>query len=287
MLAAARRWLVTGASGRLGQVMVDVLADDKAKGAAVMGMARTSSGIQLDLVDRQGLAQALDLYQPTHIVHLAGVSSPAQAARDPDRAHAVNVDATAQIAAWAQREGAWMLFASSDMVFDGQGAPYTEQSPPTPQTFYGHGKADAEAAVLAAGGAVARLAWMVGCPDPTKDFLAHALAQLAAGTPVSAVDDEVRTPIRFDDAAAALFMLGRMQFTGIIHVGGQQATTAHALLSQHALAAGLDPSLVRPVSRLSLEPPNRPADIRLDSSLLQSLLNAQATRTHEPMYAQA
>lgn len=287
MLAAARRWLVTGATGRLGRVMVDTLAQDMVKGAAVMGLSRTSTGIPLDLSDHRGLAQALDLYQPTHIVHLAGTSSPAQAARDPERARAVNVDATARIAEWAQREGAWMVFASSDMVFDGHGAPYTEHSPLTPQTFYGHSKADAETAVLAAGGAVARLAWMIGCPDPTKDFLAHALVQLAAGTPVSAVDDELRTPIRFDDAAAALFMLGRMQFTGIINVGGPQATTAHELLRQHALAAGLDAALVRPVSRLSLEPANRPADIRLDSSLLQSLLQTQAIRPQAPTYAQA
>jgi dTDP-4-dehydrorhamnose reductase len=289
MQATPRRWLITGASGRLGKVLAATLAQEAAAGASVMSTTRSGEGgsVALDMSDLHALAQMLDALQPTHIVHLAGISSPAVVARDPERARVVNVDATVLIADWARRHGAWMLFTSSDMVFDGAAAPYDERATLTPTTFYGQCKAQAEASVLAAQGTVARLAWMIGCPDPAKDFITSALQKLASGTPVSAAEDEWRTPISFQDAAEAVMALGQMRHVGIVNVAGREAVTAHGLLYRSAQAAGLDTSLVRAVSRSTLEPVGRPPDIRLDSSRLQALLALHAAATRPPVMAQA
>ena len=65
---------------------------------------------------------------PTHIIHLAALSSPERCEEDPAQAVSSNVAMTETIASYADRVGAHLITASTDLVFDGlaRGVPITD-----------------------------------------------------------------------------------------------------------------------------------------------------------------
>jgi hypothetical protein len=111
------------------------------------------------------------MFRPTHIVHLAGVSSPVEAALDRRRTWAVNVGVARILADYVAATDGWMLYPSSDFIWDGTAeARYCEEDVPEPRTVYGHSKVAAERVVLDAGaGAVARFSLMYGMPRCPRD----------------------------------------------------------------------------------------------------------------------
>src|SRR5262249_28995358 len=151
------RVLVTGASGGLGRY---VLAQRPAD-VTVLGWsskpAEPAGDLPLtpvDLASARALEAAYRMSRPDVVLHLAACSLISDCHRDPDRARAVNTDATARLASLARADGATIIYTSTDLVFDGAAPPYREDSRPGPLSVYGRTKLDGEASVLDAGGTV-------------------------------------------------------------------------------------------------------------------------------------
>ncbi len=135
---ATQRWLVTGASGNLGGHLVRRLAG-RADGTAVLALAGqgavVSAGAQivrLDLRDLDALEEAVKHFRPTHILHVGALTSVAEAYARPEDARRINTLATLRLAELAGGLKARFVFTSTDMVFDGEAAPYAESAPPSP-----------------------------------------------------------------------------------------------------------------------------------------------------------
>lgn len=211
--------------------------------------------------------ESLRAVNPTHIVHLAAVSSPSIVDLKPDLAWKTNVEAVETIAAYVKEFGARLLFTSSDFVFRGDlGRAYTELDEPAPQTLYGYTKLKAEQCLLRHGGIVARLSLLYPTgSDPVENLSRFSVDKKL--TEFRAADDEVRTPLRPGDAAAAIVGLLFTELTGVFHLAGPEALTAYSLVSRQVSASGLT-APVRRISRHSLLPPNRPHNVSLNADKL-------------------
>ncbi len=274
------RIVVTGASGRLGSELLDRLA--RAGRHEVRAWSGTTTGTRgaialrpVDLADAPAIDRALDEDDPEAILHAGCLSTAEAVRRDPERARAVNVEATRRLAGWAASRGRRLVFTSTDLVFDGSRSWYREDDPARPVLAYGRTKLDAEAHVLGTPrGLVARLSLLFGAPAPAApDFFALALAALLRGEPRPFFVDEFRTPLPYSAAAEALLRLVVSDATGIVHVGGRERLSRFDLMRRAAIASGIDPSLVLPGRQADAafaEP--RPADVSLDTSRLAALL---------------
>ena len=105
---------------------------------------------------------------------------------------------------WAERFGGRMLFASTDLVFDGRRGPYGEDAAPAPLSVYGATKADGEDRVRHHGGRVVRLPLLFGADDSGRGATASLRDTMAAGERCSLFTNEYRTPLHAKDAAQAL-----------------------------------------------------------------------------------
>lgn len=275
------RVLITGASGQLGAYLLETLVE--AAGTEVIGWSgrqrEERSGIVLepvDLADSSALVRALDACDPGAILHAAAISSAEAVRRDPTWAEAVNVAATAQIADWCRSRKRRLVFTSTDMVFDGRGRWYREEDAATPVLAYGRSKREAERAVLAhdPGAVIARLSLLYGPARCGREgFFDREVTMLRAGTARSYFVDEFRTPLDLHTAARILSQLLQTDYRGVLHVGGPERLSRHALMVRAAAALGIDPGLIQANHQadVAMEEP-RPADISLDTERLAQLL---------------
>jgi dTDP-4-dehydrorhamnose reductase len=276
------RILVTGASGQLGGYLLREL---RGRGADVVAWSGSRPGDlfgvslrPVDLADRDGVAAAFRAARPGVVVHAAALSSVAGCHRDPARAHAVNAGGSELLAELAEGAGARLLLVSTDLVFDGEHAPYTEADAPSPLSVYGRTKGLAEAAVLARGRAVvARVSLLFGLTVVGRpSFFDEQVAALREGRPCPLFADEWRTPLGLPTAARALLTLARSDFTGVLHLGGPERMSRLEMGRRLAAFLGADPSsLVATTRGTAAAPEPRPRDTSLDPSRWRALFPRQ------------
>ena len=183
--------------------------------------------------------------------------------RDPVRARLVNTDGTALLGELADR----IVYTSTDLVFSGEGAPYTESHVPAPLSLYGRSKRAGEEALLQReGAAVVRVALMYG-PSliGSGGFFEQQSEAFLKGAKVKLFHDEWRTPLALDEAAGGLLQVLDAGFEGVLHLAGPERLSREEMGRRWARFLGADPSLVESVSQSDLEfPEPRPADVSLD-----------------------
>jgi dTDP-4-dehydrorhamnose reductase len=272
------RVLVTGASGGLG---ADVLIALMARGVDVVawsGRRLENRGrlrlTPVDFTDPMILNQKLDEANPEAVVHLAAISSAAEARNDPDLTRRVNVEATETIARWCASHERRLIFTSTDMVFDGGGSWFREQDEPRPISTYGRSKLEAENYVRKdPRGLVARVALLYGFSKSGRPaFFDRAIEDLRSGKPRAFFEDEFRTPLSLEDAATILARLTEIEISGTLHVAGRERVSRFELMRRASIALGFDASLVRANRReevVTAEP--RAADLSLDTTKLAAV----------------
>lgn len=265
------RVLVTGASGRLGGILADRLAAD-AIVVAGRHRAPVPSGLEsvpLDLSSRSSLARAMDLSRPDAIVHCAALADADRCERRPRIAHEINVAASAQLAWISRRSGIRLIAFSTDLVFEGDRAAWTEQDPARPLLIYGLTKRLGEQAVLdeAPDSAVVRVALIHGRGFGRGGTASETILwSLRAGRPVFCFTDQFRTPIDGASVTDAVLRLLRGAQTGLFHVGGPERVSRHDLAMRVARLFDQPARLVRPVKqKASPIGVRRPADVSLVS----------------------
>ena len=220
--------------------------------------------------------------RPAIVVHTAAIASVALAHAQPALALRINVEASAELARAAAEIGARLVYVSTDMVFDGERAPYAESAPAQPGSVYGRTKRDGELAVLGACAAlVVRLPLMYGLPAlPRPNTFAAQVRALRDQQPLQLYHDEFRTPLWLDDGADALIRCARSQLTGLLHVGGPERLSRLDMGVQLAEALGAPPACLVSSSR-NAQPAAEPRarDLSLDSSRYRDTFGAEAGRT--------
>lgn len=252
--------LITGGSGYLGSHVA--LEARAAWRVAATYLSHPVSlpgceAIRLDIRDRAAVSAIVERLRPDAVVHTAAdMGSPAM--------EKVNVEGTRHVAAAASAAGAQLVHLSSDMVFDGEHAPYRENDPATPITPYGRAKAAAEqiAGDLCPGAAIVRTSLIYGFdpPDPRTVWVTTSLRERQ---PITLFTDEVRCPVWVKQLAVALLELAEGRREGIWHLAGTQPLTRYEIGERLARAYGLEPAGITP--GLSRESGLiRPRDLTLD-----------------------
>jgi dTDP-4-dehydrorhamnose reductase len=218
------------------------------------------TAFKLDVRNPVAVQQAVEEFHPDVIIHTAALMSG-------DAMLATNAGGSRFLAHAAARVRARLIHLSSDVIFDGEHAPYDEDALPAPISAYGSSKAMAERAVReeCSSAVIVRTSLIYGFSplDPRTQ-------QTLDGEIPNLFTDEYRCPILVDDLAGALIELVTMDYAGVLNIAGPQR------LSRNDFALKLAQGLHVPVKfapALSASSPNpRPRDCTLDIARAQSLL---------------
>jgi dTDP-4-dehydrorhamnose reductase len=100
------------------------------------------------------------------------------------------------------------------------------------------------------------------------------------------VDDQRGCPTFTQDLAGMIVRLAVARLPGVFHVTNQGATTWYQFARDVIVAAGWDPTIVRPIKTAELVPPRpapRPANSVLDNAALRLQGIALLPDHHEPL----
>lgn len=181
------------------------------------------------------------------------------------------------LAEYAAAEDAWMLFCSSDIVFEGdQAEPHRESGATSARRAYEASKLAGEQEVLSRGaGLVVRLSWMYepACLERPSSWR-EVTDSLRAGRAVRGVVDELRTPLTFAEAAATIAALAESGRRGLVNIGGLEILTPYELLLRQKSRMVTDSAIVPTLSSSFHEGIARPKNLALDTTRLASWLAA-------------
>ncbi len=271
-----KKILVTGASGFLGYTLLKELKNRNVVFGCyhkyILGLPGIHK-VRADLTDYQQVSRLIDKTQPDIIFHLAAFSNPNQCEKNPELSYAINVSATRYLTECAKTHQAKLIFTSSDLVFDGNHAPYGEEDKPEPINRYGRQKLEAEQKVLDYKHAtVCRMPLMFGQKSPNSgSFLQPMIQFLKAGQPLNLFIDEVRTPLSSSRAAEGLMLLASKS-EQLIHLSGDTAINRYdfGLLLSEVLGTSKKLIIKRQLYEIDFEAP-RPADTSMKNDKAKRL----------------
>jgi dTDP-4-dehydrorhamnose reductase len=251
--------LVTGAAGQLGSELLEAFP------------AHRVLGTTADVGDRDAVHAAVLSVRPDRIVHAAAWTDVDGCEGDPDRAFRSNALGTRNVVEAARRVGAHVAYISSDYVFDGESdRPYVEWDAPRPLSVYGRSKLAGERE-LHPGDTVVRTSWV--CGRNGRNFVKTMLRLAGEGDgPVSVVADQIGCPTMSADLAAAVARLSVDARPGVFHVTNQGSVSWYEFACAVFEAAGHNPSRVKPIATVDLDPPRpapRPRHSVLDNAALR------------------
>jgi dTDP-4-dehydrorhamnose reductase len=167
---------------------------------------------------------------------------------DPLASRKINVTETVRLVERLVGEGSFVVFLSSNTVFDGQTPFPDEDAPCSPTTEYGRQKRVAEEQILGESGsrervAVVRLSKVVA---PANGMTADFLRRLRQGVPCPAFADLFLCPASLAYVGAGLAVVAAARSPGIFHLSGADEMSYAGFARHLAGRVGADPALVVP-----------------------------------------
>ena len=210
----------------------------------------------------------------------------------------MNVDVSTNIANGAKECDAWLLYISTDYVFDGDAPPYKANAQPHPLNLYGRTKLDGERAVRAVkrDSGIVRVGVLYADDVESLDessvtkLLSVVLSSVDAAEPVHVDHWAVRFPTRTDDLAAVLVGLAERKqkhcaFTGTFHFNGPTAVTKYDMALMFARLAGVADKAKLVADETEPSGAKRPRNTQLDNSAIELMGLARHTPLEQGLKA--
>ncbi len=284
--------LLTGASGLLGRKILEKLIDKKDKIIAlynrnpVQVYSNNVTTIRMDISNTVELEDLIMKTKPDIIIHTAALTNVDQCEVDKRKAWKINVEATRSIVRAAKVAKSYIVYVSTDYVFDGEKGLYTEKDLPNPINYYGLTKLIGEELVRSSDllYTIIRPSAIYGIGGSKKSFAEYVIEKLSKGEEVYAVTDQYVSPTLNTLLADAILEIIDMKPMGILHVAGERMNRYEFAL-KIAETFNLPKEKIHKASMKDMKhwKARRPRDSSLDISKAKKLLKTDFHSTEKAL----
>lgn len=239
------------------------------------------------ITDKDKLYSFKKQFNPTHVVHCAGVCDLDVCEERPEWAYSMNAGGS-RVVADLFGEDCKVVYMSSDLVFSGNNSlvkGYDEDCVPDPVSVAGSTIAAAELEIKRCPQhLILRLGLPIGrSVTGTKGAVDFIENRLKKKLPITLFHDEWRSCILCDDIARATMEMIRHDFFGLYHLGGPQKASLYEIgqwiLQEKKYCQEHLKGIMRAEEKNG---PPRMGDVSLNSSKAQKILSFQLA---DPLFA--
>lgn len=272
--------LITGASGLFGSKLAELATKQNHKVISTFSAhpAHFGTPMQLDVTEKTKVQSAILQVSPDVVVHSASMTDVDKCEQQMPIAWKINVEGTENVALAAKACGSFLLYISSDYVFDGDKGCYSESDLPSPISYYAYTKLKAEEKVhsIAKDSCVIRPSVIYGAtPAAGKvNFALWLLDKLRRHEQAKVFVDQWNSPTLNSSLAEMTLEACERRLPGIWHMSGATRISRFDFGVQLAKTFGFDASvLVASSMRDVAFAAKRPRDSSLKVTKAQKALN--------------
>lgn len=222
--------------------------------------------VKLDLLDEKSISKLVATIGPEVIIHSAALTDVDRCERERELAHKMNVEGARAVAMAAEKVGSFLIYISTDYVFDGLRGMYREDDRTNPVNYYGYSKLLGEQFCH---GCIARTCVIYGSrPASGKvNFALWLLNNLKSGEEVRVVTDQFITPTLNTNLTIMLLETADRRLCGVYNLAGATRISRYDFALELAKEFDLDPGRILPSRMEDLKwAARRPKDSSLDAS---------------------
>lgn len=240
-----------------------------------MAIPRGENIYSLCITDNFEFKKIKDSFNPTHIIHGAGVCDLDACEDRPEWAQSINKGGARNIVD-VFGASAYIMFLSSDLVFSGTNPPqngYSENHKADPVSIVGETLFQAEEEIASAEhNCILRLGLPMGDSlTGTKGPIDFIEKRFKKNLPMTLFYDEVRSFIRCDELAKIALHAFFKQAKGLYHLGGKEPVSLYSLGEKIIEKGNYSKTLLFKLSRHEeVNGPPRIGNVALDSSKLEA-----------------
>ncbi len=270
--------LITGASGLLGAKLCQLAVERRHETYASYGQHKPLYGIPLELniLDSKAQQQAFDKIEPDAVVHAAALTDVDKCEMGKKLAWKTNVEATENLAQLCKERDVFLVYVSTDYVFDGQKGMYKETDSPAPINYYGLTKLKGEEAVQNLDNHCITRGSVIYGSTPAigkTNFALWLLDKLGKKENVNIVTDQWNSPTLNLSMAEMILETVEKRIVGTFHLAGATRLSRYEFAKQIAEVFNLDPTYITPIRSYQLKwVAKRPRDSSLNVNKTRRIL---------------
>lgn len=234
---------ITGAEGRLGSALVELLKKD-------MDNKVVGTDMDVDITDMEAVEQAIKVYRPNIVINCASISDADYCEQNMVEAFKVNALGARNLAAASRSANAKIIQLSTDDVFSGKKAGHlTEFDLPDPESVYGKSKLAGESYVreLNPKHLIVRSSWVYGAANENakEDYFSYVVGHGKSHTPFEAPLDRIGSPTSADVLAGFISCLLDKTEYGVYHASCEGMCSRHEFATAVLALTGYDTELAK------------------------------------------
>ena len=234
----------------------------------------------LDIRDKSAVEQLFTKHRFDAVIHAAGIASVDYVKNNYAESLESNIVGTLNISSACRKSGVYLIYISSNAVFNGLSAPYDENSKPDPVNEYGEIKLECERLIekTIPDACIIRPILMYGWNHPTgrSNPVTWLLEKLKTGQNVNVVDDVWENPLYNRQCGESIWRTIEIRHGGKLHLAGADVLNRFQLAQLTSKVFGLDSGLITAVKSTSfpdLAP--RPPNTSFSTHKMQELLGVK------------
>lgn len=266
------KYIITGATGKIGSVLVEKLGEGN-----YLGISKDGVGKGLLKIDLSVWNGKLDKNYSEFdtVIHLAAKAHVDNCEEDrplgeKGETWRNNVEATKKIVEFCRSTKRKLIYLSTECVFDGKKDKYAEQDLPNPINWYGETKYESEKIVASLPNSlILRTVMAYDGRFAFKDIVRELASRLKIGEKVFAATDQIISFTYTDDIVRALLVSSEKDLKGIYHFAGPDKLSIYELTKKIGMLMKTNADLIVPMTMEEILGKKRSC-LRLKNSVLDS-----------------
>lgn len=216
--------------------------------------------------------------KPDYILNCSGLTNVEECEENRDLAYLLHVLFPKTLADFTNQKSIVNIHISTDHLWDGLNAFYTEEDPVNPINTYGETKAEGERAVILMNPSslILRTNFFGSGTEWRQSFSDWVISKLNLKQEFYGFEDVYYTPISVNYLLNFMKELLSIKYSGIIHVAGSERISKYDFIKKLAEHMNLNYSHCNKVKYSEIKKTiSRPLDMSLNTNLLRNVLNTE------------